>query len=188
MPEIKIFASAPTWELADDGRIFFAMNSDFRIEVRSLDGELRGVIEKHFDRQPVTEADREVLLGFLRKIYEGQGMPAAALQMIIQGVSFADYYPAFATTMAGPEGSLWVQRVLSAERAADGDDFSLEDLGAPEWDIFDRDGRLMGVVTLPSRFQPSRFHENRLYGVLKDELDVGYAVVLEVRGGISGAN
>lgn len=186
MPEMKIFAPAPTWELADDGRIFFAVNSDFRIEVRTLDGGLTGVIEKPFVRQSVTEADRTVLLDFISGTMAGPGMPPAALQMIMQGISFADYYPAFSTTMAGPEGSLWIQRVLSAERAADGDDFSLEEMGAREWDVFDRDGRLLGVVTLPARFRPSRFHANRLYGVLKDELDVSYAVALELSGGIGG--
>ena len=31
---------------------------------------------------------------------------------------------------------------------------ALEDSGAPEWDVFDEEGRYLGTVTMPARFAP----------------------------------
>lgn len=187
-PQMRFFAPEPGWAQADDGRIFFAVNSDYRIEVRSPDGSLRGLIERPFEAEPVTETDREIILDFLGKLYERQGIPPAAQQMVMQGITFEDRYPAFLTMMAGPEGSLWAQQVLTAEHAAKDEEFSLENMGAPTWDVFDREGQYLGVITLPARFQPRHFHGNRIYGVLKDELDVPYVVVLEIVGGFGEAD
>lgn len=187
-PTIKIFEPEPVWEMTRDGRILLAVNSDYRIELRSLDGSVERVIQKPFARQAVEEADREAFLTLFRETLEQQGAPPPAVQMIIQGINFADHYPAFITFMEGPEGSLWVQQIRSARQvAAAGGTFSPEDdLGAPDWDVFDRDGRFLGVVTLPPRFQPGVVRENRIYGVQKDELDVQYVVAVEVRGGTLG--
>jgi hypothetical protein len=189
---LKLFDAEPGWDLADDGRLFFGTGADYRIEIRSPDGALTRVIHKPFSRQAISEGDRELFRNAIRKALEQQKLPAQAVQMVLQGVAFADHYPAFLHIMGGPEGSLWVRQLPSAERMTAGSgSFSLEDPGAtdwnaPDWDVFDRDGRFLGEVRLPSRFQPSRFHGNRLYGVLKDDLDVSYVVALEVRGGFGG--
>lgn len=189
-PTIKLFEPEPLWEMARDGRIFLAVNSDYRIELRSLDGSVERVIQKPFRRQAVEEADREALLSLIHETFEQQGAPPSAVQRLIQGISFADHYPAFVTFFEGPEGSLWVQQVQSArEIAAAGGTLSLEDdLGAPDWDVFDHDGRFLGVVTLPPRFEPRVVRGNRIYGVQKDELDVQYVVAVEVRGGELGGD
>lgn len=185
---IKLFDAEPIWELAEDGRIFHGSSSEERIEVRALEGALERVVNKPALRQTISEGEREVYRNAIRKAFERQGMPPAAMQMVMQGLTFADQYPAFLNLLSGPEGSLWVQRVQTAEEmTAGGANFSIEDMGsglnAPDWDVFDRDGRFLGTVTLPPRFRPSQFHGTRLYGVLKDDLDVSYAAALEVRGG-----
>ena len=48
----------------------------------------------------------------------------------------------------------------------------IEDFGARDWDVFGRDGRLLGVVQMPARFQPRLFVGDAIYGVLRDEFDV----------------
>ena len=58
----------------------------------------------------------------------------------------------------------------------------IEDIGAPDWDVFDSDGRFMGVVTMPNRFAPRAFVGHRIYGVWRDELDVQYVVRLRIVG------
>jgi hypothetical protein len=179
MPKMTIFAPEPWWALAADGRIVFAVSSDYRIEVRNPDGTLESLFEKEFERQPVTEADRKLLLEFLKEAFDRQGMPAQVLQMIVDGTSFADYYPAFSNILSGPGGTVWVRRVLSAKRAVELA-ASVEEMGSPEWDVFDQDSRYLGVVTLPLRFDPKRFQGNRIYGVAKDELDIPYVVGLEL--------
>jgi hypothetical protein len=67
-----------------------------------------------------------------------------------------------------------------AER--EGRTFDPQDIGAPEWDVFDRQGRFLGVLTMPSRFQPLRVVDDRVYGVQRDELDVQHVVRLRVTG------
>jgi hypothetical protein len=52
--------------------------------------------------------------------------------------------------------------------------------GSPDWDVFDRDGRYLGVITMPPRFQPVEFLGDRIYGIQQDDLDVQYIVVLGV--------
>ncbi len=47
---------------------------------------------------------------------------------------------------------------------------------ASGWDVFDRAGRYLGVVNMPPRFQPRLFHEDEIYGVWRDDIDVQYVV------------
>ncbi len=56
----------------------------------------------------------------------------------------------------------------------------IEDFGASGWDVFDRAGRYLGVVNMPPRFQPRLFHEDEIYGVWRDDIDVQYVVRLHV--------
>jgi hypothetical protein len=53
-------------------------------------------------------------------------------------------------------------------------------MGSPNWEVFDAEGRFLGVATMPHRFQPMRFEGDKIYGIQRDELDVQYIVVLNV--------
>ena len=99
-------------------------------------------------------------------------------------MGFADFYPAFGQIFLGPEGTLWVQRIRSASDMA-GDteeefEFDPQDIGSPEWEVLDREGRYMGVVTFPDRFQPRNVQGDHIYGLWQDELDVQYIMRLKV--------
>jgi hypothetical protein len=61
-------------------------------------------------------------------------------------------------------------------------DFNIQDLGAPDWDVFDADGRYLGVVSMPQRFSPRGLREDKVYGVWRDELDVQYVTRLRIVG------
>ena len=66
------------------------------------------------------------------------------------------------------------------------EDFNLiEEAGSPDWDVFDREGRFLGVVTMPPRFRPSLFLDDTIYGVWRDELDVQYVVRLRIVGDLN---
>jgi hypothetical protein len=90
--------------------------------------------------------------------------------------------------LGGPDGSIMVQLVrpiatLSAEEQK-GFDLLGGSLGSRQWDVFDREGRYLGVVEMPLNFQPVQFSGNKVYGIQRDELDVQYVVVLNVvKGG-----
>lgn len=183
VPTMTLFAPEPVWGVAGDGRIFSALDSEYRIEVRSLDRTIRRVIRRRFEPQRVAAADRELLLGHIRERIERLGAPPAGVAAVLDGVVIADHYPVIAALLEGPEGSLWVQKNMTVRRAVEvAGAFHPDELGSPEWDIFDREGRYLGVITLPHRFQPHLIRGDRIYGVAKDELDVPYVVVLELVG------
>jgi hypothetical protein len=135
-------------------------------------------------RKPVEEADRNAMQRLLREQYAQVGVPPAQIEQVMAAVGFAEFYPAFGQLFMGPEQTLWVQKVRSARdmAAAAGEvvEFDPQDLGSPEWEIFDDQGRWLGVVTLPDRFQPVNVRGDQLYGVWRDELDVPYIMRLKV--------
>jgi hypothetical protein len=49
--------------------------------------------------------------------------------------------------------------------------------------VFGNDGRYLGTVSMPPRFTPFFIRDERVYGVIRDDLDVQYVMVLHlVRG------
>jgi hypothetical protein len=45
-------------------------------------------------------------------------------------------------------------------------------MGSDDWEVFDDQGRYLGVLTMPARFAPMRIEGDALWGVQRDELDV----------------
>jgi len=178
--QMKIFDPEPIWDLAPDGRMYSAMNDQFRIEVRAPSGQLERIITLPRERRPVSESDKQAILDMVREAAAAQGAPPAALDALRQMIQFGEFYPAFATFTAGPAGELWVQRIRSAESFAELGEFSPTDPGADEWDIFDAPGRHLGALPLPSRLTPFHVEGRTIYGVTKDELDVQHVVRIRV--------
>ena len=84
---------------------------------------------------------------------------------------------------SGPDNSLWVQRIGIPSEMTDDEkeNFNpLLDQGSDEWDVFDAEGRLQGMITLPDRFTPFALQGDLLYGVWRDELEVQYVRVFRV--------
>ena len=182
-PRIKLFEAEPVWTISDHDRVLVGVSSEYRIEVRSADGKVTRIFTMPFERLPVTESDRNAFLSFLRETFQRQGVPPAAAQMLLQNMEFADYYPAYANVMAGPDGTTWVQHVQSAATVAkEGGTFSAQDVGAPRWNVFDADGRFLGVVEAPPRFQPFTILDRSIFGIWRDEMDVQYVVRLDIVG------
>jgi hypothetical protein len=186
MPRMRLFEPEPVWTLLTDGRIVHGRNDRYRLEVLDTDGGVERVITRPFERAPVTETDRTAFIRLLRETMQAQ-VPPQMLDQFLQRVEFADSYPAFSRILGGPDNSIWVQHVLTAdavERA--GGTFNAQDIGAPDWDIFDAEGRLLGTLRMPDRFQPLRVIGNHVYGVQRDDLDVQYVVRLRI-GRVSAA-
>jgi hypothetical protein len=179
-PRIRMFQPETVWTLLPGDRIAMAINSTYRIEVHGPDGALQRVINRPSERKPVGEADRQAFLKMFRDMWERNGVPAQAIPQLVSAVSFADYYPAFANLLSGPDGSLWVQHIRTAEEmGGEGADFTAQDVGSPTWDVFDADGRLLGTVTFPPRFTAMRFYGDSVYGIWRDDMDVQHVMVLK---------
>lgn len=178
---VRLFEPEPLWDVGDDGRMIQGVNSDYRIEIRTPDGELARIVTRPFQRQDVTEADRQAFIDLFDEMFERQGVPPQARQLTLQTLEFADHYPAYMMIAAGPDGTLWVQHIQSAaEVAAAGGSFDAQNVGAPEWDVFDEDGRFLGVVAFPDRFQPFHFRGDAVYGLWRDDIDVQHVMRLRI--------
>lgn len=190
-PEINLYSAEPVWTLTDRMELVFAVNDDYRIRVHSPAGEPVRMITKPFERRPVTEQDRETVMGALEKAWRDAGVPPAALAQLRGMVRFGEFFPAFQNLQVGPQGTIWVQHVRPASElgAEAGETYDLtEDAGGADWDVFDAEGRYLGIVTMPQRFAPRTFRGDRIYGVWRDELDVPYVVRLRVVGGEIAGN
>jgi hypothetical protein len=81
----------------------------------------------------------------------------------------------------GPDGSLWLQRIMTAEGVVEGGALDFQNLGSDDWFVFDPGGRYLGEFTMPHHFQPLRMIDDVLWGVQRDEFDVpavvGYRIV-----------
>lgn len=178
-PHIRMFEPEAVWTLLPGDRIASAINSTYRVEVYDPDGGLERVIERPSERKPVGEADRQAFLKMFRDMWQRAGVPPQQITQLISAVSFADYYPAFANLLSGPDSSLWVQHIRTAEDVGgESSEFNAQDVGSPTWDVFNADGRLLGTVTFPDRFTPIRFHGDTVFGVWRDDMDVQHIMAL----------
>jgi hypothetical protein len=170
---VRLFEPEPLWDAAPDGRILTAMNAVYRIEVRDASGKLVRVITKRYTARKVTASDQKKILDALRKMMLQQGIPSAALDQVLGAVSFAETYPAMQSVRAGPDSTVWVQHVRTAEdlSGASGE-LDISHMGSDDWDVFEADGRYLGTLTLPPRFRPMLVRGDDFWGVQRDSLDV----------------
>jgi len=172
-PQVRLFEPEPLWDASPDGRILTAINSAWRLEVWGADGSLERIVMRPSERKPVTDRDKDVIMDALRELARQQGAPPQAIEALPQIYQIGDHFPAFASLALGPEGSLWVQNIRSGDELAGEDEtFDVQDLGSNEWGVFDAEGRYLGTVTFPGRYQPIRTMGDLFYGVARDELDV----------------
>lgn len=179
-----VFSPEPVWDLAPDGSVFYAQNDQYRILKNDPQGNLLRIITKGVEPKPVEERDQDAIRRLLREQWTQVGVPPAQLEQLMQGVGFAEFYPAFFQLFIGPEETLWVQRIQSArDMAGDSEEefeFDPQAIGSPEWEVFDAEGRFLGVVTMPERFRPVNVSGEEIYGVWRDEYDVQYVMRLQV--------
>jgi hypothetical protein len=183
-PQIKMFSPEPIWDADPTGVLVTGRNNEFRLEERDASGAVKRIITKSAAPKPVTDRDKRVIRNAIRELAAKQapGAPPAALDAYVNSIQFADNFPLFASLAFGPGGSIWAQRVHSGEEIASGEEgtFDAQDLGSTDWDVFDAEGRYLGVVTFPGRYQPVRVVGDRFYGVARDDLDVQTVKVYRV--------
>jgi len=184
LPEWNFFVPEPLWALWGD-RILQATNNNYRIGVFGPAGELQRVLEKPFTLTPVTDNDKEPFKRALRKAMLDQGAPPQlATQLVDTRLHFAPNYPAFAQMLEGPFSTIMVQQIEPlanlSEEERENFDFASGSAASRQWDVFDDQGRYLGVLMMPDGFQPVEFRGNEIYGIQRDELDVQYIVKLAV--------
>lgn len=76
-------------------------------------------------------------------------MQARRIHVFDAIAELADHYPAFASLLVGPGGSLWVQRFRTGDDLAGAEGvFDPQDMGSSEWDVFDGEGGYFDLQSL----------------------------------------
>ena len=187
-PEFNLYSPEPVWEITDDLRLAFGVNDSYRIGLHSTDGSLERIVTMPYEQRPVTDTDKAAVTDWLERQWADAGVPPQALATLRNAVHFNDNFPAFNFINSGPSGTIWVQHVQRPSELSEEELESynlIEDSGAPDWDVFDSEGRFLGVVSMPERFAPRVFMGDKIYGVWRDELDVQYIVQLRIVGDLN---
>lgn len=183
-PSITLFEPEPMWTMGPDGRLYTGINAEYSLNVYSTDGELLRIVRRPFERRPISDSDQADLRRIIEGLWREQGMQPEALQMLSQALQFAEFYPAYANILGGPDHTLWVQAIQTPDEIREaGGTFDIQDMGSATWEIFDGDGQLLGTLRMPPRFTPLAFIDGDLYGVLRDDLDVQYVARMVVQRG-----
>ena len=180
---IHYFTPEPWWDISDSLTVLYGVNSEHRIGFFDRRGTLKRIVSKPTAPTPITDRDIRAFFAYLDRAWLDAGVPPSRLPANHARVHFAEVFPAFARFDTGYQGTLWVQPVRSPGGMSDEEieryNFT-EDFGSTAWEVFDREGRYLGIVDMPARFQPRMFLENKVYGVWRDELDVQYVLRLRI--------
>jgi hypothetical protein len=185
-PQRTVFAAEPVWTLSDDLELFFGITNQYRISVFDPEGTLQRIVTKQAEPAPVTERDEEMMWQVIEQQVRAAVPPESFMefmQQTRQRVGFADFFPAFVSMSIGPNGSIWVQHLRPPAEVPEEEletyDMT-QDIGSRDWDVFDPDGRYLGVVTMPPRFTPRIILGGKIYGVWRDDLDVQSVMRLRI--------
>ena len=181
-PEVKLFSAEPAWAMYDND-LLYGVNDTYRIGVYAPGGTLQRVITKPATPGAISDADQQAMLHAFERLWKQFGLSPQQVAAAKQTIKFAERYPAYFQMLEGMDGSIWVQGIQSPTNLPPELQESYNpqlDLGTPEWDVFDAEGRYLGLVRMPARFQPLRFVGNDVYGIQRDDLDVQYVVKLAI--------
>jgi hypothetical protein len=182
-PEWRPYAGSTEFDLRWDTEGLVMGRSDaYRLLWKGPDGEVERIVTLRRDPIPFTDADRAI---FMERL-EAQTRRPDRLEQIKNALILPDHYPYYRRFVCGPRGSLWLQRVRPLR------DMSEEELetsyvgglapGLPEWDVFDGEGRYLGVVEIPVGKGGIDLMDDRAIGIFEDELDVQHVIVFEIDG------
>ena len=128
--------------------------------VYGLDGELRMRVRFPSAPVPVANGDRTAF----RASVEPRINPnrRADFERWFADVPYAETKAVATALLAGPEGTVWLQRPVPFGAASD------------VWSVFARDGTLLGDVALPAGTEPLEIGGDYLLALWRDALDVEF--------------
>ncbi|HRP07495.1 MAG TPA: hypothetical protein PLL69_03315 [Gemmatimonadales bacterium] len=91
-----------------------------------------------------------------------------AVVSAFQGVGMPAIYPAHDRVVTDERGAIWLREDIGPQRG---------EREARRWTVLDPDGRWLGFVTTPARFQVQQITRDRMIGVWRDGNDVEHLQV-----------
>ncbi|HZJ00731.1 MAG TPA: glycoside hydrolase family 3 N-terminal domain-containing protein [Gemmatimonadaceae bacterium] len=161
---------------AINGHFYYGFGTDYRMVV--LDPHTGKEISwiRAWTRQKVRKADiDEFIRGWSANWNKGADSIAVKTEM--QNAPFAEFVPAFSQFLVSAREELWVRSANLIDAQGAGELNSIP-LSSSKWSVFDKTGRWLTDVSLPSAFQPMDIGSDYILGVqydLKNGTSVGSA-------------
>jgi hypothetical protein len=173
-PIAPLIVNAAFWTRLGDGRIAWSSLDRDQVLITAADGAPHSIL-RHvaWTREQLTEQHRAIMKERFREKFRLMGANPDVVDNI--GLLYDETLPALTALQAGPENTLWVQRmgdVTAIDPMVINTNDRTDGLGGEVWDVFDGELRFLGSVRLPPRFRILRFSDNSIWGVRKDEMDV----------------
>jgi len=149
-----------------DSLIWVGHTGTFELRAFDSGGSLRRIVRVPQVPRPVTTKDVSEAKASAEESLIRQGATQGVIRRIM-ATEFAETHPVFGRMWADEVGYLWVAQdgAIPSERS---------DVGTVSevWDVFDRDGRLLGTIGIPGGFRVTWIGDTQVIGVHTDEFGV----------------
>lgn len=139
--------------------VLVGFSDSLKVSFLGGDGTNRDVVRRKFTPVPLSEATRE-------RARRARGSGRFASDELPDAL-IPHGLPAFGRIVADEQGGVWLQ------------EYQMDDSAQPKWAVFTRQGKLRGIVLLPSRFHLLLADGNEVVGVQRD--DAGVEVIERLR-------
>jgi len=183
-PEFYYYAPLPDLDLRWDGGLITGRSDTYELTWSDAQGRLERIVRLHRDPIPFSAEEQATLMARFDEMLANR--PPERRQQIRNAINFTDTYPYYRRFMNGPNGTLWL-RTIRPIRDMSPEELELLDNSrsprpGPGFDVFDGRGRYLGVVEVPLELPLSILIGDRLFGIMKDELDVEYVQIWRIEG------
>ncbi len=178
---LPLVVDAPFWAQLADGRVVWGTLQAEELRFVGPTGLERIARAEDWRLEPPSDAENTALIDLAREKMRMLGGSPQAVDAV--PVDRPRVLPAITSVLAGPDGTIWVQRrgeVGDVHPMAINSPDPPTGWGGSHWDVLDGEGRRVGIVETPPRFRASRIRGTHVYGVLRDRLGVESVVRLEV--------
>jgi sugar lactone lactonase YvrE len=154
--------------LGPRGTLYYAFSDSLWIRIFDADGEEVGGFAAPRERRRVTREDID------RVVEREQGPdPDESRREVADMIrsTAPETWPAFAWFLVDDRGRVWASPAPGGEPS-----------DPARWDVFQPDGRRVGIASMPVGFFPLAIRAGRVYGVTRDSQDVPTVVALDLVG------
>jgi hypothetical protein len=169
------------------GMLVTGHSDEFQFAWRRPDGTVERIARLDRENMPMTAEDQRLFFRSLDDDFAEDGRSTGEAAAIKSRVRFEDTYPAWRRFVCGPAGSILVQRNRAVSESFPDVITGSDRPHGGKWDAFDREGRYLGLATLPAEPHRHAFVQLAsgdwvMMGIEEDEMDVEFVGVWTVVG------
>jgi hypothetical protein len=188
--DTPLFEPTPGFAVDGSGRVFTSPGAHYRIDVHSHEGRHARRISRAHNPVPLTRQLVDEYVSRVNAFYDtaaatgaGEGGSAPRQPSELKRAGFTrgrEHLPPLGRLFAARDGAFWIERPDLADDPVAREWSRGVQPSPTKWDVFDTEGRFLGLVTLPAKFTPHVVATNSVTGVQRDEQDVEYVVRYEI--------